>query len=70
MKLIRNPIAPTQMELASRAARMVPRRVHETWKPYLGITITPTSINSESNNIMGKNSKEEANGNMFIEDMV
>jgi len=25
------------MELAARSARMVPKRVHPTWKPYLGI---------------------------------
>jgi hypothetical protein len=25
------------MQLAAIAARMVPRRVHPTWKPYLGI---------------------------------
>jgi hypothetical protein len=25
------------MQLAAVAARMVPRRVHPTWKPYLGI---------------------------------
>ena len=37
MKLYREPICPSNMELAAKAARMVPRRVHPTWKPYLGI---------------------------------
>lgn len=37
MRLIREPRCPTQMELAARSARMVPKRVHPTWKPYLGI---------------------------------
>ena len=36
MKLDREPFIPSQYELASRAARMVPKRVHATWKPYLG----------------------------------
>ena len=31
------------MELAARAARMVPKRVHPTWKPYLGIAKRPSS---------------------------
>ena len=37
MKLMQEPRVPTQMELAARAARMVPRRVHPTWKPYIGL---------------------------------
>jgi hypothetical protein len=41
MRLIREPRCPTQMELAAKAARMVPRRVHPTWKPFLGIAETP-----------------------------
>jgi hypothetical protein len=43
MKLLREPKCPTQMELAARAARMVPKRVHPTWKPYLGIAKRPSS---------------------------
>jgi hypothetical protein len=41
MKLLQEPRCPTQMELAARAARMVPKRVHPTWKPYLGIAKRP-----------------------------
>lgn len=41
MRLIREPRCPSQMELAAKAARMVPRRVHPTWKPFLGIAETP-----------------------------
>lgn len=45
MKLLSEPRCPSQMELAAKAARMVPRRVHPTWKPYLGIADTPkTSV--------------------------
>ena len=48
MRLIREPKCPTQMELAAKAARMVPRRVHPTWKPYLGIDVaTHGTGNSE-----------------------
>lgn len=43
MKLLREPRCPSQMELAARAARMVPKRVHPTWKPYLGIAERPPS---------------------------
>jgi hypothetical protein len=34
------------MELAARAARMVPKRVHPTWKPYLGIAKRPSTNNN------------------------
>mmetsp|Transcript_55479 Transcript_55479/g.134699 ORF Transcript_55479/g.134699 Transcript_55479/m.134699 type:complete len:237 (-) Transcript_55479:75-785(-) len=43
MKLLREPRCPSQMDLAGRAARMVPKRVHPTWKPYLGIAERPPS---------------------------
>jgi len=42
MRLVRQPTCPSQMELAAKAARMVPRRVHPTWKPYLGIAEKPS----------------------------
>lgn len=38
MRLLQEPRVPTQMELAARAARMVPRRVHPTWKPFIGVS--------------------------------
>lgn len=41
MKLLRNPFVPTQFELAAIAGRMLPRRVHPTWAPFLGLTQTP-----------------------------
>lgn len=46
MKLLNVPRCPSQMELAARAARMVPKRVHPTWKPYLGIAKRPSSGSS------------------------
>ena len=50
MRLIREPRCPTQMELAAKAARMVPRRVHTTWKPFLGIAETPASVAAATSN--------------------
>lgn len=35
MKLIREPRIPTKFELAKQAGRMVPRRVHPSWRPFL-----------------------------------
>jgi hypothetical protein len=35
MKLIRQPRIPTKFELAKQAGRMVPRRVHPSWRPFL-----------------------------------
>lgn len=43
MRLVKEPRCPTNMQLAAVAARMVPRRVHPTWKPYLGIMVTPSN---------------------------
>jgi hypothetical protein len=37
MKLLREPRIPTKYELAAEAGKMVPRRVHPTWRPFLGI---------------------------------
>jgi hypothetical protein len=54
MRLLRPPQCPSQMELAARAAKMVPKRVHPTWKPYLGIAERPsTSTNNNGNNHNG-----------------
>ena len=36
MKVINEPRVPTQWELAAVAGKMMPRRVHPTWEPYLG----------------------------------
>jgi hypothetical protein len=46
MKLLHEPRVPTQMELAARAARMVPRRVHPTWKPFIGVPTKPTTFSN------------------------
>lgn len=41
MKLIREPRVPTKLELAREAEKMVPRSVHPTWRPYLGLGMEP-----------------------------
>ena len=60
MRLIREPKCPTQMELAAKAARMVPRRVHPTWKPYLGIDVVT--------HIHGAGKSERTGDEDFIDD--
>ena len=37
MKLLSTPRCPSQFELASEAAKLIPRRVHPTWAPFLGL---------------------------------
>jgi len=44
MKLLREPRVPTQYELAAVAGRMLPRRVHSTWEPYLGMASWTTTL--------------------------
>jgi len=41
MKLLREPVVPSSYELAAVAGRMMPRRVHPTWAPYLGMNQAP-----------------------------
>jgi len=59
MRLLTAPRAPTQMELAAKAAKMVPRRVHPTWKPYIGL-----GSSSSSSSLASGGSGEER----FIDD--
>jgi hypothetical protein len=59
MSLIREPRFPNQKELAAISARMIPRRVHPTWKPYLGI-IDHTPSNASS--------KKKSGDEEFIDD--
>lgn len=48
------------MELAAISGRMVPKRVHPTWKPYLGIQERPAPST--------KGSKGEKGDEEFIDD--
>lgn len=47
MRLIREPKVPSKFQLAAEAEKMVPRSVHSTWRPYLGIGRKPE--NGEDN---------------------
>lgn len=52
MRLIREPQIPSKFQLAAEAEKMVPRSVHSTWRPYLGLGLQP------ENNEVRENSKE------------
>ena len=43
MKLTREPRVPTKYELMMEAQNMVPRVVHPTWRPYLGMGFSSTN---------------------------
>jgi len=43
MSLIRQPLTPTKYDLAREASKFLPRKLHPTWKPYLGLTSTHSS---------------------------
>ena len=62
MKLSREPFIPTQFQLAASASRMLPRRVHPTWEPYLGLT-----NGKKSQKASGGSTKNE--GELFFEDI-
>ena len=40
MRILQEPRVPSQWELASMAGKMVPKKVHATWQPYLGVIAT------------------------------
>lgn len=67
MRLIREPRCPTQMELAAKAARMVPRRVHNTWKPFLGIAETPKKNSGKTASSSQRGGDEESIDDRYFE---
>lgn len=44
MKLMREPRVPTSYELAAEAGKLIPRRVHPTWKPFLGLDVSSSEV--------------------------
>ena len=68
MKLRRKPRCPTQMELAAISARMVPKRVHPTWKPYLGIQERPSATSAAPNNSKNRGDEEFIDDRYFEEE--
>ena len=57
MELRSIPRCPTLFELAAEAQKFVPRRVHPTWAPYLGITSKLAIV------VVGGRAAEEGDGN-------
>lgn len=52
MKLIREPRIPNKYELAAEAGKMMPRRVHPTWKPFLGMEDISDEMNDQIDLVM------------------
>ena len=50
MRLLRPPRIPTQYELAAISGRMVPRKVHPTWEPFLAIATASSSVGGSGGN--------------------
>ena len=50
MRLLRQPSIPTKWELAANAEKMVPKRVHPTWRPFLGLNMLPDEYNTDAEN--------------------
>lgn len=52
MKLIREPRIPNKYELAIEANKMIPRRVHPTWRPFLGMDDAPEESSEKMSRVM------------------
>lgn len=50
MRVLQEPRVPSQWELASMAGKMVPKKVHVTWQPYLGVIATEPE-NKDANSL-------------------
>ena len=46
MELKCRPKCPTLYELAASASNFVPRRVHPTWAPFLGMSLVGADVNN------------------------
>ena len=51
MRVLQEPRVPTQWELASMAGKMVPKKVHATWQPYLGVIAAEPESTDASNSL-------------------
>ena len=58
MRVLQEPRVPTQWELASMAGKMVPKKVHATWQPYLGV-ITAEPEDTEGTSMTKSYSKKK-----------
>ena len=59
MKLQKEPRAPSRRELAAKAGKMLPRKVHPTWQPYLGFD-TEEQQSRQSNKEEATSTKESS----------
>jgi hypothetical protein len=47
MNLNRLPFIPTQYQLHKIAGQMLPKKVHPTWAPYLGLTFNTVGVDND-----------------------
>jgi len=50
MRLLREPRTPSKYDLANVAGRMIPRRIHPTWAPYMGIDLKGSTVGNNQSN--------------------
>jgi len=62
MELRSRPRCPTLFELAAEAAKFVPRRVHPTWAPFLGISPKSAVVVESSPSGVYDGGREAADG--------
>jgi 5-methylcytosine-specific restriction endonuclease McrA len=68
MELKSKPRCPTLFELAAEAQKFVPRRVHPTWAPYLGIS-SKSGIVSRTDEMEVGSSSSSSNGGTRMKKM-
>ena len=59
MELKTRPKCPTLYELAASASNFVPRRVHPTWAPFLGMTLVGNGGGASSTSMMTPSKEED-----------
>mmetsp|Transcript_5566 Transcript_5566/g.16156 ORF Transcript_5566/g.16156 Transcript_5566/m.16156 type:complete len:400 (-) Transcript_5566:74-1273(-) len=67
MRVLREPRCPSTWELAAEAGKMLPRKVHSTWAPYLGIDVEDAA--SMQNTEGGKVDADSDGINAMFEDV-
>ena len=70
MKILKEPRVPTKWELMTEADKMLPRKVHPTWAPYLGFAGEEEET-AENRDINDRNTKmnNEGGGGGYNEDV-
>jgi 5-methylcytosine-specific restriction endonuclease McrA len=69
MELKSKPRCPTLFELAAEAQKFVPRRVHPTWAPYLGISSKSGIVSRTDEVEVGSGSSSSSNGGTRMKKM-